>query len=92
METAEVSAPVLTKISVAVNACLGGSLGTRSTRKQLQALFHHAAGNLEMIVNKNSKIPATCLLALCAFIGKGKSNYYNFLKDVVIKLADGISK
>ena len=40
LQTAAVSAPVLTKISVAVNACLGGSLGTRSTRKQLQALFH----------------------------------------------------
>ena len=53
LESAAVSAPILTKIAVAVNACLGGSLGTRSTRKQLQAVFHHTCGNMEMVVKKN---------------------------------------
>ena len=89
LESAEVGAPILTKIAVAVNAYLGGSLGTRSTRKQLQALFHHASGNLEMRVNKNSKIPSTYLLPICAFIGQGKNNYYNFMKDLVSLLVDG---
>ena len=89
LESAEISTPILSKIAVAVNTCLGGSLGTRSTRKQLQALLHHAYGNLEMRVSKNVKIPCTYLLPICAFVGQGKSNYYNFMKDLVNLLADG---
>ena len=89
LESAAVSAPILSRIAIAVNSALGGSLGTRSTRKQLQALFHHCSGNLLMMVNRNSKIPSAYVLPICAFIGEGKNNYYNFMRDLANMLADG---
>ena len=74
LKSATTSAPFLTKIAVAVNASLSGFLGTRSTSTQLQALFHRAFGNLEIVVNKNSEIPSTYFLPVCVFIGKGITN------------------
>ena len=89
LESATTNAPILTEVSIAVNTLLGGSLGTRSTRKQLQSLFHDVSGNLDMRVNSNSNIPSTYVLSLCAFIGDDKSKYNKFMKDLVNLLADG---
>ena len=89
LESAAISLPILTEVAVAVDTHLGGSLGTRSTRKQLQALFHYTAGNLVMIVNSSSKIPSTCVFPICAFIGEGKSKSQGFIKHLIKLLADG---
>ena len=39
------NAPLLSKIATSVDIRCSGSLGLRSVRKQIQALFHYAIGN-----------------------------------------------
>ena len=57
---------------------------------KFQALIHLASGNEEMQVNSGSNIPSTCSLCLPAFIGKGKTVYYNLVKRCARKLRDGV--
>ena len=75
--------PMLSKVANAVNIHLGGSLGMRSTRKQLQGIMHHVCGNLELRINSTSTVPSTFFLPICAYIGSGKSIYYGFLKRLM---------
>ena len=92
LDTAREKAPMSTKIAVAIDTHLGGSLGCRSVRKQLQGLIHHACGNLRMRVNSTSSMPSTYFLPVCAFIGESKSPYYTFLHDIMSLLSEGIKE
>ena len=47
-------APFLTPLATAVDIRCGGSLGTRSVRKQIQALLHFAIGNQKLRINANT--------------------------------------
>ena len=76
-------------MAVVINTHLRASLGTRSTRKQVQAIIHHTAGNLQLQVNSGSTLPATYFLPVNAFIGKGKNPYYNFFKEILNLLQEG---
>ena len=89
LDSAKQSSPMLTNVAVVLNTHLGGSLGTRSTRKQIQGIVHHTAGNLQLQVNSSSTLPATYFLPINAFIGKGKSNYYTFFKEILNLLQEG---
>ena len=89
LQSARQSAPMLTNVAVAINTHLGGSLGSRSTRKQLQGILHHTAGNLVLQVNSSSMLPATYFLPVAAFVGKGKSPYYLFFKAIMDLLQEG---
>ena len=80
--------PLLSKVAVAVNTHLGGSMGMRSTRKQLQGLLHYVCGNLELRINSSSSVPSTYFLPLCSYIGSGKSIYYKFLKKIMDKVQE----
>ena len=81
-----------TNVAVAVDTILGGSLGTRSTRKQIQGLFHHTSGNLELLINSSSALPSTYFLPVSAFVGKGKTPSYNFFKDILGLLQEGTAE
>ena len=89
LDSAAKRIPLLTKVAIAVNTHIGGSLGTRSTRKQLQALMHHVAGNMVLRVNSSSAVPSTYFLPICAAVGSGKSKYYGFMKAIVTMLSKG---
>ena len=89
LDSAKQSSRMFTNVAIVVNTHLGGSLGTRSTRKQIQAIVHHTAGNLQLQVNSSSTLPATCFLPVNAFIGKGKNPYYNFFKEILNLLQEG---
>ena len=89
LDSAANNIPLLTNIAITVDSHLGGSLGTRSTRKQLQSIMHHAAGNMEMRVNSSSAVPSTFFLPICADVGSGKTEYYKFLKKVMVMLYKG---
>ena len=89
LESARSNVPMLTDVAVAVNTHLGGSLGTRSTRKQLQAIMHVAAGNMLMRVNSSSYVPCTYFLPVCANVGSGKSVYYRFMREIMKFLYEG---
>ena len=92
ISTSQELTPLLSKISVALDTHLGGSLGMRSTRKQLQAIMHHVAGNFQMRVNSTSAVPATYFLTVCAYVGHGKSIYFRFLKELMNLLYQGVSE
>ena len=83
VKSANLNAPLLSSLAVALDKRCSGSLGTRSSRKQLQALVHLASGNEVMPVNSASRIPSTCTLCVCAFIGKGKPVYFKRLKRLL---------
>ena len=89
LDSAANNVPLLTNIAITVDSHLGGSLGTRSTRKQLQSIMHHAAGNMEMRVNSSSAVPSTFFLPICAAVGSGKTEYSKFLKKVMVMLCKG---
>ena len=76
-------APMLTKLATAVDIRCCGSLGTRSVRKQIQALFHFAIGNQKMGVNANTLVPSTSALVVSAIVGSGKSLYHDLFHDVI---------
>ena len=92
MESAAEHVPLFTNVAISVNTHLGGSLGTRSTRKQLQAFMHHAAGNMNMRINSSSSVPSTYFLPVCAKVGRGKSIYHTFMKNLMKMLTRGTTE
>ena len=82
-------APMFSKVATAVNIRCGGALGSRSVRKQIQALLHFAIGNQKMRINSNTFVPSTVALVISANVGSGKSIYHELFEDVVILLRDG---
>ena len=70
LRTSRAYAPLLSKVAVALNTQLGGSLGMRSTRKQLQAIMHFVSGNLDMRINSNSAQPSTFFYRLQRLSGR----------------------
>ena len=79
-------------VSVAFDRRCSGSLGSRVSRKQLQALVHLASGNELLRVNSSSTVPSTCALCITGFIGKGKTKYFKLLKKVARMMRDGVAK
>ena len=82
-ESAKQHSPMLTKLATAVDTRCCGGLGTRSVRKQIQALFHFAIGNQKMRVNANTLVPSTAALVVSALVGSGKSLYHSIFTDVI---------
>ena len=82
-ESAVKNAPFLTKVATAVDIRCCGSLGTRSVRKQIQALTHFALGNMKLRINANSLVPSTAALVISAKVGAGKSLYHKLLEEVM---------
>ena len=85
------NAPLLTAVAVSFEKRCSGSLGTRSSRKQLQCLVHLASGNEVMRVNSGSSIPSTSALCICAFIGKGKTKVSNLMRKLAQLFRNGVS-
>ena len=82
-ESAATNAPMLSKLATAIDIRGCGSLGTRSVRKQIQALLHFAIGNQKMRVNANSLVPSTSALVLAVLVGSGKSLYHTVFSEVM---------
>ena len=92
IESFKRNAPLLYDVSVAFDRRCSGSLGSRVSRKQLQALVHLASGNELLRVNSSSSVPSTCALCIPAFIGKGKTKSFKLLKKVAKMMRDGVAK
>ena len=75
--------PMLTKLATAVDTRGCGSLGTRSVRKQIQALLHFAIGNQKLRVNAISLVPSTSAVVVAARVGQGKSLYHTLFSEVM---------
>ena len=82
-DAASKAVPMLTKLATAVDIRGCGSLGTRSVRKQIQALCHFAIGNQKMRVNANTLVPSTCALVISGKVGSGKSLYHTWFEEVI---------
>ena len=80
---------MLAKVATAVDIRCSGSLGSRSVRKQIQALLHFAIGNQKMRVNANTFVPSTAALVISAMVGCGKSIYHKLLVDTMGMLREG---
>ena len=73
----------MTGLATAVDIRCGGSLGTRSVRKQIQALLHFAIGNQKLRINANTLVPSTSALVITGTVGAGKSIYHKLFEQVV---------
>ena len=82
-DAASKAVPMLTKLATAVDIRGCGSLGTRSVRKQIQALCHFAIGNQKLRVNANTLVPSTSALVISAVVGSGKSLYHSLFEEVI---------
>ena len=82
-KAAAAHAPFLTRLATAVDIRCGGSLGTRSVRKQMQALLHFAIGNQKLRINANTLVPSTSALVITGTVGAGKSIYHKLFEQVV---------
>ena len=76
-------APMLTKVVTGDVIRCSGSLGSRSVRKQIQALCHFAIGNQKLRVNANTLVPSTSALVISAVVGSGKSLYHSLFEEVI---------
>ena len=82
-DAATKAVPMLTKLETTLDIRGCGSLGTRSVRKQIQALSHFAIGNQKMRVNANTLVPSTSALIISAVVGSGKSLYHSLFEEII---------
>ena len=87
-EAAKEHAPYLSRVATAVDIRCCGSLGSRSVRKQIQALLHFAMGNTKLRINANTLVPSTAALVVNATVGSGKNLYHSFFNDAVGMISD----
>ena len=82
---------MLIDVAAPVDIRFSGSLGTRSVRKQIQALSHYSIGNQKLPINAHTYVPPTAFLVISATVGSGKSIYHKLFEDVIRQLREGIA-
>ena len=62
-------ASMLNSVATDMGITFSRVLGTRSVRKQIQALAHYCIGNQKLRVNANTHVPSTAVLRISPTVG-----------------------